>query len=246
MAEYSHDYGMTVGKSAEHQMRKWALELEIRERVEHEKAVEKLPEYVYPFLAISRDTGAGASEVADAVGKRLGWDVLNRELLHYMAEKYHLQPAMLEFVDEHTTSWLIDVFAKWLDGRFVSESEYVKHLGELVLLAAHHGSTVYVGRGAQFFLPRERGVAVQIIAPAKQRIERIMQRRQISREEARKYLEKTDHDRQEFVQRHFHHDANDPHLYDLVLNMHYLSIDDAAELIVNQIQRRFGKELKSK
>jgi hypothetical protein len=59
-------------------------------------------------------------------------------------------------VDETTTSWLLDTFGKWLDRQLVTESEYLTHLGQLVLLAAQSQSAIFVGRGAHFFLPRER------------------------------------------------------------------------------------------
>uniref|UniRef100_UPI0011775F11 cytidylate kinase-like family protein n=1 Tax=Candidatus Entotheonella palauensis TaxID=93172 RepID=UPI0011775F11 len=141
----------TVAQLAERQMRQWAIGLEVEQRRQHEEAAKPLPESVHPYLTISRDTGAGAGELAHQVGRRLGWEVLDRELLDYMATQYQIPKAMVEWVDETTTSWLVDTFGKWLDRRLVTESEYLTHLGQLVLLAAQSQSTIFVGRGAQFF-----------------------------------------------------------------------------------------------
>lgn len=229
-----------ISKLAEQRMRQWAIELEVKQRIEHEEAVKHLPEHVHPYIAISRDTGAGAGEIAHRVGDILGWEVLDRELLGYMAEQYHLQKGMVEFVDETTTSWILDTFGKWLARQVITESEYVTHLGEIVLLAAQHHSTVFVGRGAQFFLPRDRGLAIQVVAPLSQRIERVMLRDGRSYEETQRYLGQTDRTRREFIREHFQRDVTDPHLYDLVLNLEYLDMAEAVDLIVSQCERRFG------
>ena len=230
----------TISKLADQRMRQWAVGLEVKQRIAQEEARKQLPEYIHPYVAISRDTGAGAEEIAHRVGAILSWEVLDRELLDYMAEQYHLQKSMVEFVDETTTSWLLDTFGKWLDRQVVTESEYITHLGQLVLLAAQHRSTVFVGRGAQFFLPRDRGVAIQIVAPQSQRIERVMQHEGLSHDKAQRYLEQTDRARHEFIREHFHCDVTDPYLYDLVLNLGYFELSEAVDLIVSQCERRFG------
>lgn len=224
-------------------MRHWALGSEVRERVAQEEAMKQLPRDIYPYVAISRDTGAGASEVARQVGKRLGWDVLNREVLDRMAERFHLPRTMLEAVDETTTSWLVEVFGKWISTRVVTETEYVSRLGRVLLLAARHRSTVFVGRGAQFFLPRDRGFVVRIVAPLDQRIARVMDREHLSRDAAQKYLCTRDRERRDFVRLHFDRDVNDPQLYDLVINLGCLDVAWAVELIVRSCQQRFGLEL---
>ena len=233
---------LAISKLAEQHMRQWAIGLEVKQRIEYQEAHKQLPDYIHPYVAISRDTGAGAGEIAHRVGAVMGWDVLDRELLNYMAEQYHLQKSMVQFVDETTTSWLLDTFGKWLDRQIVTESEYITHLGQLVLLAAQHRSTVFVGRGAQFFLPRDQGLAIQIVAPLSQRIERVMQREGLSQDKTQRYLEQTDRTRREFIREHFHCDVTDPHLYDLVLNLAYLELDEAVDLIVNQCERRFGRQ----
>jgi cytidylate kinase len=113
-------------------------------------------------------------------------------------------------------------------------------LGTVVLLAAQHESTVFVGRGAQFVLPREAGLSVRVIAPRKQRIQRIVERRQCTQQEADKFIDESDNGRAEFVRRYFHRDVADPQLYDLVINLERTSRDAAAELILSDYKLCFG------
>jgi cytidylate kinase len=124
----------------------------------------------------------------------------------------------------------------WLDRNLVSESEYVEHLGKIVLLAASSGKVVFVGRGAQMFLPRNKGLAVRIIAPLNYRIEQTMRQRGLNHALAKKWVEETDHARCDFVRSHFHHDVADPKLYDLVINLEPIGPHGARDLIVETAQ----------
>src|SRR6185436_21011430 len=113
-------------------------------------------------ITISRESGVDAASLAHAIAEKCGWKVLDRELLDYMAEHEHFSRLALEFVDERTVSWFHEVFGKWLDKGLVSQAEYVSRMGKLVLLAAQHESTIFVGRGIQFMLPRQLGLRVRI------------------------------------------------------------------------------------
>lgn len=219
---------------AERQMRNWALNLQTQSRVaEENRSLEPL-NFIHPYLAISREAGSNAGDIARAVADRCGWKVLDDELLDYIAEHEHISRLALEFVDERAVSWFHEMFGKWLEKDLISQAEYVSRLGKIMLLAAQHDSTVIVGRGARFILPRELGFAVRIIAPLKQRINSIMERQQCSERKARTFIETTENDRQQFIQRYFHHDVSDPHLYDLVVNLGNISLSDAVELIARE------------
>jgi cytidylate kinase len=218
-------------------MRTWALRMESQQRLEKEAAKATPQQLIHPYVAISREAGLDAGEIAETVGSKIGWKVFDRELLDYMVDHYHWSRIALDHVDEHTVSWFHETFGKWLDEQLVSQAEFVHRLGKIVLLAAQHESMVFVGRGVQFILPREVGIAVRVIAPKKHRVRRIMERRQCSRQDAEKFIDETDKGRADFVQRYFHHDLADPHLYDLVINLEHMPREVAVELIVNEAKR---------
>jgi cytidylate kinase len=218
-------------------MRVWTLDLEARRRLEQEAASPK--ELIHPYVAISRESGVDASELAKLVAKKFGWKVFDRELLDYMAEHYSWSNVALDYVDEKTASWFHETFAKLLDQRIVTQAEYVSRLGKLVLLAAQHESNVFVGRGVQFILPRDRGLTVRIVAPKRQRIKNVMQRRNCSQRDAEKHIDEIDNGRSAFVQRYFHRDLADPHMYDLVINLEHNSREAALNLILGDYLMRF-------
>ena len=52
------------------------------------------------LITISRRYGAGGGEVAARLGRALGWELLDHELLHRAAQLEHLPDADLEVLDE--------------------------------------------------------------------------------------------------------------------------------------------------
>src|SRR5690606_14428730 len=174
-----------IAESAERQMRQWTLRNEIWERLQSEKdAAESLAETSYPYITVSREAGAGGGEIAARVAERLGFQILGREMLDYLSETYQLPRDMLEFVDEKTANWIHDLFGFWLDKYTVSQEEYVARLAPMVLLAVQHRECVFIGRGVQFLLPRDKGLRVRVIASEKSRIARTQRMRHVSLEEA--------------------------------------------------------------
>lgn len=227
-------------------MRRWAMHLEaLRHMAESQSpGITNVSKLIAPYVAISRECGAGGSELARRIGERTGWKVLDRELLDEMAERFHFDRSMLEFLDEKSANWAHEIFGKWLDHHVVTQAEYVHRLGKVVLLAAQHGHSVFVGRGVQFLLPRESGMSVRLIAPRKLRIRRIMDLENISHDDAETFIDAHDEGRGQFVRRYFLHDVADPQLYDLVINIEHIPLSVAANLVVEECKRRFGEEKK--
>lgn len=235
--------GSAIAPIAERQITRWAMSLQATERLVPQRMLARLPEDVHPYVAISREAGAGGGEIGRLVAERLGCECLDNQLLTHMAERYGLPEGLLHLVDETTSTWLHETIRLWLDRRAITQDEYVTHLGQLILLAARQGTSVFVGRGAQFLLPRERGLAVRIIAPVERRLARTMERRHLDRDAATAYVHDTDQGRGLLVRRHFHEDIRDPRLYDVLVNLEYLDREAAADVIAAAFRRRFGSAM---
>ena len=240
LIEHTSSWDRTAARLADKRMRQWTLGLEVESRNRRQPPASQLREEFHPCLTISRETGSEGAVIARRVGEMLGLEVLHREILDYMARRYGLRRSMLDFVDERTSNWFWESFGKWLDKEVVTQSEYIVQLGRILLLAARHASSVLVGRGAQFLLPREKVLAVYIVSPLEMRAEYVRQSRNCSVAEAKRYIRDTDRERRDFVRTYFHRDMDDPHLYDLVINRAYVGVNPAAEMIANQWRTRFG------
>src|SRR5438132_12622013 len=92
-------------------------------------------------VAISRDYGAGGYDVAHGLTEALGWELLDRELLHRAAAVEHVPDAELERLDEKAVS-LADRFRL-----HPPHQHYIHGLREAARQAAAQGKVVLVGRG---------------------------------------------------------------------------------------------------
>lgn len=223
--------------AAKRRIERWLLSPDLQDHMQHAKDVRPKKRDTGPYIAISRQVGSRGTEIAFLVGRQLGWDVLDKELLDFITQRYKLPRDMLEIVDEARANWFHDVLGTFFDSRLVSQDSYVKHLERTMYLAALHGNVVFVGRGAHCVLPRNNGVAVRIVAPKKQRVEQMMHRLNLERGKAEKLVDELDATRAQFCQRHFHHNVEDPLEYDLTINTARLSTEAAAELIVDTLCR---------
>jgi len=233
MTRHLVDDGKVVARAADRQVYRWIREGEVLQRLRRTAEQPQVQDCIRPYITLSREVGSRSGEVAQRLGIRLTFQVLDKELLEFMAEHYHLPRQMLEVVDETTANWFHEALAKWLDHRAVTQAEYVARLGQFILLAAQYGEAIFVGRGAQFLLPPERGLRVRIVGSRESRVARVMEVHSMNRGEAQQFVETTDRGRAEFVRRYFGVDVGDPHLYDLVVNMDDLDPRRAAELITS-------------
>ncbi|WP_182866592.1 AAA family ATPase [Stieleria mannarensis] len=220
-----------IEHKAESNIFKWVQ----AEKTHRRLARRDLPNQVGPYLALSRETGACGSEIAKKVAERLQWDLLDQEIVDYMQQHYGTPRCLIQRVDERHENWLSSIITSRIGGLGFSESTYTHRVTKLLLLAASHGKVVIVGRGARFILPRDRGLSVRIVAPMDFRVDQVMRMQGLDEREARRFIVETDRDRDVYIKDHFHQKASDPHLYDLIINVGDLSLDDATDTIVESI-----------
>jgi cytidylate kinase len=178
--------------------------------------------------------------VATAVGKRLNWPVYDREILDKIGEEMKRPPRHLEGVDERPGNWLEECLAGLLSEYHVSADAYFKYLLGTVRGLGAVGRCVIVGRGANYILPAASTLRVRLVASREDRVQVIARQLGLSEPEAAAWVEKTERHRSGFVKRYFGKDSTDPHQYDLVLNMSRLSVEDAAEVIIQMSRRVEG------
>jgi cytidylate kinase len=188
-------------------------------------------------IAITREAGASGPTIARAVGEKLGWPVYDRELLQQVAEEMGLRASLFKNADEKRKGWLQECLERIFAVPAVSNSQYFRHLTETLLSLAAHGECVIVGRGAAQILPAATTLRVRLVGPVEERIKAIMQRFDLSREEATRWVEKTDAERDHFVRDHVGKDPSDARLYDLVLNSQRFSFAQCADFIVEALHR---------
>src|SRR5512136_225916 len=64
-----------------------------------------------PYLLISREKGAGGSSVGQLAGKRLGWQVFDKEIVDAIAQKARVRRELIESLDERHRATIHDAVA---------------------------------------------------------------------------------------------------------------------------------------
>ena len=215
-----------IEKVVDRQLRNWEMRRTQRLGVDKPRRPE-----VEDFITVSRQVGAGASEVAAALAARLKWPRFDKEILQTMAGDDATRHKIYESLDEHDLGWWEEAVRSVADPEFI-RNDYFRRLVKTTLSLARQGSAVFVGRGADLMLPQHLGFRVRIVAPIAMRLQRFADRHGMILKRAGDIVTRIDQERAEFVRHHFRVDINDPTRCDVTLNMEHFSIDKAVEAIL--------------
>ncbi len=197
----------------------------------------------YRVLTVAREYGSGGAEIAALVADRLGWKLLDRNLIDHIARRAGVNVESAQACDEHVDSWLYRISKPLWHGGFpdlaalapveVFDADSMARLTHEIVEEAHaNGNCVIVGRGAQCILRRRDDVFhVFVCAPMADRVRRIQKRLPV-KEQAERLIRQIDGQRAAYVRMYFGQDWANPHLYDLMLNSR-TGCTEAAASIVN-------------
>jgi len=202
------------------------------------------------LITVSREFGAGGSDLAQELGARLKWPVLDHDIVHRVAERLRLNDGTVEPFDEHPPSLLAriaTVLIVPLPGMYSypTATEVPTHdaiadaTRRVIEDAAKSLPLIVVGHGAQcVFEDRTDMLSVRLVAPLQVRLSRIAARQKISRPAAAELVRRADEDRQAYIQRYFHRDWRSELLYDLQINTGTIGISEAATMVTRLVERR--------
>ncbi len=203
------------------------------------------------IITISREYGAGGSDLARALGTRLEWPVLDRNLVNLVAERLRCDLPTVEEMDEHPPTlsarfianalliqppellYPVDIHNTLLDADSIAQAARM-----VIEEAAQSPPLIVVGHGAQcLFRGRPGALHLRLVAPLEDRVRRLLPHRgnaAIFATQARQM----DDQRAAYVRRHFHTDVRDPLLYDLVINTGRVTIEAAVDVVSAAIASR--------
>jgi cytidylate kinase len=188
-------------------------------------------------ITVSREYGAGGGEVARRLAEVLGWELLDRELLHQAATVEHVPDADLERLDEKALS-LADRFRL-----HPPHEQYMPGLKEAVRQAVGRGNVVLVGRGTRQLLGETPdALHLRLVAPRPWRVQRMAQREGWSLEQAQARCLEVDRSRQKFTRYFFGPAAAQPDQYDLVVNTAWVPPEDVVADVVDLVRAEPNRE----
>ncbi len=208
-------------------------------------------------VTLSREYGSGGGEIAARLAQRLGWILIDHDVVVRVAQQLGVTEAEAEAHDERTDSTLARILSSmqlvgqgFYTAPIVPEQSntaaYREALQSVMQAAVRKGHVVIVGRGSQIYLAQQRSVLhVRIIAPLALRISYVMQREGLDEAQARSRIQLKERDRERYLQAEYHQQPADPHLYDLILNTEVISLDGAVDMITLALQSKAQQLIKT-
>ncbi|MBI1915529.1 MAG: cytidylate kinase-like family protein [Planctomycetes bacterium] len=195
-------------------------------------------------IAISRETGARGGTIGRRVGRKLGWQVYDQELLEYLVQESAVQQGLRESLSPEASRWLDQQLQTHLATGRLDDNPSILSLARLSLTLGAQGRVVLIGRGAGFLLPRETTLHVRLVAPFEDRVAYMSQCLRLTLDEARERVRLRDARRSEYLSAYLHQPQGDVYGYDLILNTSSLGEDLSAELVTQAARaksaQRFG------
>ena len=182
-------------------------------------------------VAVSREAGARGGSIALRVGRLLGWQVFDQEMLGFLTQDENARRDLLTDVPPDAIVWANHRLSKLPRPPKGDLIELVR----LVFILAARGEAVIVGRGAGVLLPADTTLNVRIAAPLPERVAYMSQWLRMTTDEAAAEVAARDRVRGELHRSLADREPGDATQYDLVLNSGRLGEAACGDLIVQAL-----------
>jgi cytidylate kinase len=183
-----------------------------------------------PIITVSRGTMSGGKALAERVAGALGSPCIAREVLvegarklgvseQDLRERMERSPSLAEHPDTDCQTYIL-----------ATQSALADHVAS--------GDVVYHGLAGHLLLSDIPEVLrVRLIAPLGVRLRALMQERQMSRQDAERFISEVDQQRARWTRAMYFQDVADPRQYDVVLNLEKTSIESACAVVLGMARQ---------
>ena len=205
-------------------------------------------------ITINRELGSGGRTVGRKLAEKLNVAFYDKALINELKKKFKLDTEQIEKLKSGKSDWWREFINSamymgqgmnemWYyqrmtgnEGYLVTSSDMFKMDKEILTQVAAEDSCIIAGRnGFSVFADHPNHLSIFIQAPLEYRIQRIMGKQNLTREEAEKVIKKVDDMRESYVKKYAGTSRYDTRNYDLVVNMEGKTEDEVVELILQFI-----------
>lgn len=221
---------------------------QVAEWLEEHRDLEHLTDTGIPFITISRQAGAGGHLLSYVLLTDFiqfknepifqGWHVFDKELCELVARTPRLEKTMGDLVAEHYQSDFKDFIDTLLTGQS-TQYQAIKQTFKVVRMLAMAGKAIIVGRaGCCATQDLKGGIHIRLVAPLEKRVIWMMKRFKMTKDKARKTIEKQDAERAKLLNNFFHKPIDDPLTYDIVWNTGSVELPEISHTLIEMIRNR--------
>jgi cytidylate kinase len=200
-------------------------------------------------ITISRQFGSGGKTLGRRIADTLGYYYADEDIIERAAVEIYVSSHGRKMFESEP----VDKFKKFISKlnpfgtslmelplgdreRYIDGFKYVELLNLIIPKIAKDGNAVIVGRGGQYILQNfDDTYHLLLIAKEEDRVKFIEEHYRASGTRAAQVIKRMDKRRANLFSYFRRKDFDDPTLYDLIINMSLLSIDQAQELVINLI-----------
>lgn len=194
-----------------------------------------------PVITISRQFGAGGRTLGNNLASRLGYTVVDEDVIEQIAQKANVSPEWIKSLEQEAGGSLQRYFSGLKSVResylykavidkqgYIDGHRYVELLYEIIPQLANRGNVIILGRGSHYILQnRPNTYHFLLVARHEDRIQFLCQNYDIDQNKAQQIVSRQDKIRTNLYRYFGKEDYNSPFLYHTVLNMSHLSLDQA-------------------
>ncbi len=177
-------------------------------------------------ITISRGSFSGGKMLAESLAEQLEYRAVDRDMI--------VERAAASGVSQHDLRNALEKAPSFLERFRHKRYVYLAVIQASLAEEVRNGKVVYHGHAGHLLL---KGVTpvfrVRVIAPLELRISMAQQRLGLKREEIIAYIWKVDQERKKWAKFLYGIDWVDASLYDLVINLEYIELDHAPEIIIH-------------
>lgn len=193
------------------------------------------------IISIGREFGSGGHVIAEALAKKFNIPMYDHNLLDHIAEEKNLNAEELKKFDEKPRNVLL---SRTLKGHSSSPSDHIAMMQfDYIKKKAEKGeSFVIVGRCAEMVLKECDGmISIFILGDKECKTKRVMEVYDVSKEDARKKMERHDVYRKQYHNSYCDSKWGDSRSYDLCINSSRLGIEGTVAMLADYIRARRGE-----
>lgn len=198
-------------------------------------------------ITISRQFGAGGKTLGRMISEKLGYNLVDNELIQMVAAQAKVSSNWVESVEKEAGGKFLNFISglvpkSLVDGvldekrGYIDEEIYVDLLHDIINRLANEGNVIIIGRGGQYILQdREDTFHLLLIGDKADRVKFMETHYDLSQKQATQVVEMDDKRRSNLYRKFGKKDYEKPDHYHLVINMSRVSLLSACRMVCEML-----------